>query len=212
MEARPAKKAGDSAGKRKGASPNPPAHSPIPPMPMTPVHRESHDSQINLLSDWSSSPTARSRTVPVNRNSSIDVLCAAVRDLSISPRRPSGVPPLGDSTRRPQESRLPYRPSPPKPDPSSVAVSPSASIASSFRSSRRTPTKVKRYLTRYSHVQGWDQDEREENLEAVLGRFMHQLKDTTSHSVGLQEALELYKSQGMSDPSIGSIPRLTEWT
>ncbi|WEW56995.1 kinesin-like nuclear fusion protein [Emydomyces testavorans] len=197
MEAHHARRTGDTSGKRKGAHPTPPAHASISPKPMTPLHRGSHDNQMSFTPDWSSSQAARSYRTAAIRNSSIDSLCAAVKHLSINPQRPSGVAPSGDQPKWPPSSRLPCRTSLAKLVPS-AAASPSPSIASSFRSSRqsrRTPSKVNRYLTRYSHVQGWDQAEKEETLEAMFGRFVHQIKDSTSHSTGLQEAIELYKSQ-----------------
>ncbi|EER25540.1 kinesin, putative [Coccidioides posadasii C735 delta SOWgp] len=193
MDTHQAKRAGDTSGKLKGANPSPPVPSSTSPMPITPL-RGSHDNQLNFTSDWSSSPAARSYRTPT-RMPNVDLLCAAVNDLSISSQRPPGAPPSADRPKRPPASRLPCRTSPPKTLPSSTAVSPCPSIASSLRSSRRTPSKVNRYLTRYSHVQGWDQAEREEALEAMCGRLMHQIKDSTSLSTGLQDAMELYKSQ-----------------
>ncbi|EEP81349.1 KLPA protein [Uncinocarpus reesii 1704] len=163
-------------------------------MPMTPVSRQSRDNQMSYNSNWSSS-----LRTPDNRTPNIDVLCDAVKNLSVYSKSTSGVPASGDRSNRSPVSRLPCRTSPPKFIPSSAVVFPTPSIASSFRSSRRhsrrTPLKVNRYLTRYSHVQGWDQDEKEETFEAMFGRFMHQIKDSTSHSTGLQEAVELYKSR-----------------
>ncbi|KMU86863.1 carboxy-terminal kinesin 2 [Coccidioides immitis H538.4] len=169
MDTHQAKRAGDTSGKLKGANPSPPVPSSTSPMPITPL-RGSHDNRLNFTSDWSSSPAARSYRTPT-RMPNIDLLCAAVNDLSISSQRPPGAPPSADRPKRPPASRLPCRTSPPKTLPSSTAVSPCPSIASSLRSSRRTPSKVNRYLTRYSHVQGWDQAEREEALEAMLPNY-----------------------------------------
>ncbi|KAI2224714.1 kinesin-like nuclear fusion protein [Ophidiomyces ophidiicola] len=198
MDTAPVNKSIVDAGKRKGANPSSPVHSSNPPQPMTPTNQESHYCHMSFKPNRMSSLATKIVETHEGCISCFDSLCEIVRGLTIESDKPPGVSLLDIQRPLSVASRLPCRTSPSKFLSSCTPISPSPSLASSIKSSRhsrRAPSKVNRYLTRYSHVQGWDQDEKEETLEAMFGRFMHQFKHSTSHSTGLQEAIDLYKYQ-----------------
>jgi kinesin family member C1 len=138
------------------------------------------------------SSTLNERTVQSLRNVS---LVSAMRSLSIEPefRASSASPAKGIAT----------TPTPVFPKTkSSAAFSPTRST----RSPRKTPSKDKLFLNKYSNAKmpDWDLGSRVENMESMYADLKTSLSTTTAESNSLKESITLYKARGKSENGGGT--------
>ncbi|OJD11408.1 hypothetical protein AJ78_07818 [Emergomyces pasteurianus Ep9510] len=154
-----------------------------------------YDSQMNYTSDWSSSFAANSISHPPPDPVRVTSLSAAMKVLTLNP------PSLFIPSSLIHESQASSRPD--------IAVSkcpagkyqgpistPSHIVPQSLKKSpRKSPPKVKQYLTRGSSVEAWDQDAKMEKMNAMCDLLLNRFQGTTNQSAGLKEAIELYKSR-----------------
>jgi hypothetical protein len=59
-----------------------------------------------------------------------------------------------------------------------------------------TSQKIGRFLTEYSETEDWDHDEKARDFESMYEVFFNCMNRTGSESIGLKEALEVYKTRG----------------
>ncbi|PGH15208.1 hypothetical protein AJ79_02573 [Helicocarpus griseus UAMH5409] len=183
-------------GKRKGMDRLSFTRSPPSPFlePGPNSRRDSYDSQLNYTSDWSSSLAAQSISNPPRKPMRDVSLTTAMKSLTLHPS-PLPVPlPTRDE---PQEKSGPEPPMIKTSAKTSRAITPSPIIRRPIkkRSPRKSPPKVKQFLTRDSEVEAWDQDAKMENMNAMCDMLLSRFQGTTNQSAGLKEAIELYKTR-----------------
>ena len=95
-------------------------------------------------------------------------------------------------------SKLPVFKTPVKPPPPSPAPT---SSRSTKKTTRDSPSKVPQFLTKYSQVQQpWDHDEKLQGMMELCSTFVERMQGTATDGDKLNEAIDLYKSRGMTTP------------
>ncbi|PGH23901.1 hypothetical protein AJ80_01963 [Polytolypa hystricis UAMH7299] len=181
-------------GKRKGMHAVSYTYLLSPPV-STPPPRGSYDNQMNFISDWSSSPAAQSVARPAKPRNVRDIsFCTKMKALSLT----STLSPMAHSGQDKQKeilsaSRLPQRKMLPKPTSPSPQVQPQ--VKHFKKSPQKSPSKIKSFLTRDSHIQAWDPDVKIGDMEMMFEKLVSQMHGSSTHSAGLKEAVDLYKSR-----------------
>ncbi|PGH31863.1 kinesin family member C1 [[Emmonsia] crescens] len=156
--------------------------------------RGSYDNQMNYTSDWSSSFAAQSISHSAREPARDVSLSTAMKALTLNLPPPS-MPP--SPRHEPQETSGSdfLAPEPLAKKPHGI-VTPSPIISRPLKKSpRKSPPKVKQYLTRGSSVEAWDQEAKMEKMNAMCDMLLNRFQGTTNQSAGLKEAIELYKSR-----------------
>ncbi|EEH22839.2 hypothetical protein PABG_05050 [Paracoccidioides brasiliensis Pb03] len=170
------------------------ASSPFPSLKTGPTPRKgSYDNQMNYVSDWSSSFAAQSVSHLAARETLRNVsLTTAMQGLTLNTSPPTLILPHGHDDA--QETIRPKRSSSVK---TTHGITPlSQNIPTPHKKSpRKSPPKVKQYLTRDSSVEAWDQDAKLQNMNAMCDMLLSRFHGTTNQSAGLKEAIELYKTR-----------------
>ncbi|KAK2836901.1 hypothetical protein FQN49_006607 [Arthroderma sp. PD_2] len=200
MDGRDAGTASQAHGNRNGARqpsslispPSPPlSPSPMPKLSDKSLHCGSYDNH----SDWSSSSTPISlgnNPAPSSRHPS---LCTAMESLSLSQSASS----LTTTTqnKKPQNTSPSKLPTPIRPLPSSNPPSPFPSCQPVSKKIRkqRSPKKVIPYLTKYTQVQAWDQDEKEQRMSDNMVHVRQIVEEMAKQTAAMTESTDLYKSR-----------------
>ncbi|KLJ08790.1 kinesin family member C1 [Blastomyces silverae] len=158
------------------------------------ARRGSYDNHMNYTSDWSSSFAAQSISYSPREPVRDVSLSTAMKGLTLNPHSSSVAPSPRDEVQEMSgpDIRVPKSPVR-RPN---CPVTPSPIIFRSLKKSpRKSPPKVKQFLTRGSSVEAWDQDAKMEKMHAMCDLFLNKFQGTTNQSAGLKEAIELYKSR-----------------
>lgn len=164
--------------------------------------RGSYDTHLNYTSDWSTSAAARSSKSPPQPSTRNSSLCHAMDALSLNQAPSSNATVENNSSlQSPSPSKLPQPKDSPKcPSPTaSVVMSQAPSCPKTpQKASRKSPSKVVPFLTRNSQVQAWDESAKLEEFRTMYNQLVKSFEGTANHGIELNQAVELYKSRGMS--------------
>ncbi|KAF3482650.1 uncharacterized protein GIQ15_01974 [Arthroderma uncinatum] len=199
MGGRDAGHASQAPGNRNGArqpssliSPTSPPSSPLP-MPKLPdksLVNRAYDGQTDHLSDWSSLALENNHIL-FSRNPS---LCTAMESLSLNQN-----PPMTTTlqNKKPQSSSPSKVPTPSRPTLSSSAPFrlPSCPTIPKKIRKQRSPKKVIPYLTQYTQVQAWDQDEKEQKISDNMIHVRQIVEEMAKQTAAMTESTDLYKSR-----------------
>jgi hypothetical protein len=61
---------------------------------------------------------------------------------------------------------------------------------------RHRPARTEIFLTEPSEIEDWDHDAKNRDLDSIADIFFNCIKRTGSESLGIKEALEVYKERG----------------